>query len=78
MKISTNICEVFGDNIIFADEKKFDPNKVVEKACSIQWPPVANESEDLMAHITVQPTSVLTKATVWYEIGLIWANITYI
>ena len=53
MKISTNICEVFGDNIIFADEKKFDPNKVVEKAWSIQWPPVANESEDLMAHITV-------------------------
>ena len=26
----------------------------------------------------VQPTSVLTKASVWYEIGVLWANITHI
>ena len=26
----------------------------------------------------MQPTSVLTKATVWYEIRVIWANINHL
>ena len=28
--------------------------------------------------VTVQPTSVLTKASVWYEIRVLWANINHI
>ena len=27
---------------------------------------------------TVQPTSVLTKASVWYQIGVLWADITHV
>ena len=39
---------------------------------ALQW------KENVTCNFTVQATSVLTKASVWYEIRVVWANINHV
>ena len=68
---------------------RFRLRRVLNEAIQLLWSTRKNEliryiytlwkySQSTYSHFTVQPTSVLTKASVWYEIRVLWAKINHV